>query len=168
MRSVIPIAGAMALLAHFLLASNVVLAAPVEDAEAAHARGEFVTAMSLALPMAEQGNPQAQFLVGLMHTLGQGVPANQREAVKWFRMSAEQANEDAQYLLGKEYSLGAPGVPRDQVEAYFWLVLATESYEKAGRNPERITPLRELLAGRLTPEQRVRVQNRLAAWRAAR
>ena len=48
---------------------------------------------------AEQGNAKAQYNVGLMYDKGWGVPKNDAEAVKWYRMAAEQGNELAKYYL---------------------------------------------------------------------
>jgi S1-C subfamily serine protease len=46
------------------------------------------------------------------------------EAVKWYRKAAEQGYADSQYHLGGLYFLG-DGVPKDYVEAYKWLDLAS-------------------------------------------
>ena len=39
---------------------------------------------------AEQGHADAQYNLGLMYDRGDGVPENDAEAVKWYRMAAEQ------------------------------------------------------------------------------
>ena len=39
---------------------------------------------------AEQGDAEAQFNWGYMYDAGEGVPKNDTEAVRWFRMAAEQ------------------------------------------------------------------------------
>ena len=64
-----------------LLAALVVslsLAAPVlagtwEDGMAAYKRGDYASALRLWRPLAKQGNTGAQFNLGLMYYLGQGV-----------------------------------------------------------------------------------------------
>ena len=38
-----------------------------------------------------------------MHSKGQGVPQDYKEAVKWYRLSAEQGDAQAQYNLGVMY-----------------------------------------------------------------
>ena len=50
----------------------------------------------------------------VMYALGEGVPENDTEAVKWFRKAAEQGYADAQYYLGDVYYFGE-GVPLDEV-----------------------------------------------------
>ena len=49
-----------------------------------------------------------------MYTKGEGVPENDTEAVKWYRMAAEQGIASAQYNLGVMYANGQ-GVPQDYV-----------------------------------------------------
>ena len=48
---------------------------------------------------AEQGDAVAQFKLGFMYDYGRGIPVNDAEAVKWYRMAAEQGNELAKYYL---------------------------------------------------------------------
>ena len=56
---------------------------------------------------------------------GRGVPEDDAEAIKWYRLAAEQGNVDAQYDLGFMYAFG-PGVPQDDAEAVKWYRLAAE------------------------------------------
>ena len=41
---------------------------------------------------AEQGEAEAQFNLGYMYATGEGVPQNDTEAVRWYRMAAEQGD----------------------------------------------------------------------------
>ena len=41
---------------------------------------------------AEQGDPDAQFHLGLCYDEGCGVPENKAEAIKWFQKAAEQGH----------------------------------------------------------------------------
>ena len=72
---------------------------------------------------AEQGDTRAQYNLGHMYDEGEGVPENDREAVKWFRKAAEQGYALAQYRLGFMYAF-ANGVGKDYVKAYAWANLA--------------------------------------------
>lgn len=67
---------------------------------------------------AEQGNPGAQFYLGLIYSTRDVV-----EAAKWYRLAAEQGNAMAQVSLASMYSMG-DGVPRDLTEAAKWYRLA--------------------------------------------
>ena len=149
---------------------NSVRADALKDGQDAWDAGKFAESMELLLPLAKEGNPKAQYRVGVMYASGQGVPHNQPEAVKWFLLSAAQGNADAQYNLGEEYALGGftgGGIEKDPPEAYFWLVLAVEGFKATNKSAfDSATQLRDLVAGKLTPEQLAKVDKRLADWRA--
>ena len=68
---------------------------------------------------AEKGDAAAQFALGLMYDVGQGVPKDEAEAVKWIRKAADQEHARAQYNLGVMYADGQ-GVPKDEAEAVKW------------------------------------------------
>ena len=74
---------------------------------------------------AEAGNATAQNNLGTMYALGDGVPQNFKEALKWFRLAAEQGDEVAQNNLGLSYAQGA-GVATDDKEAVKWFRKAAE------------------------------------------
>lgn len=50
--------------------------------------------------MAEQGNAEAQYNLGICYHEGEGVAKDVFEAVKWFRKAAEQGYPTAQSALG--------------------------------------------------------------------
>src|SRR6476646_9214449 len=100
-----------------------VAAAPLEDAVAALDRSDYATALRLFRPLAEKGNPRAQFNLGFMYANGRGVPKNYAEALKWYRLAADQGFASAQHNLGIMYANGQ-GVALDHVEALKWYRLA--------------------------------------------
>ena len=100
---------------------------------------------------AEQGNASAQFNLGLMYDNGEGVPEDDREAVKWYRKAAEQGNLFAQYNLGVMYAKGE-GVPEDYVKAYAWVNLA------AARGDEKAVEAKDRIRRRMTAEQLAEAQ----------
>ncbi len=85
----------------------------------AHSRGDYATALREFRPLAEQGDADAQFNLGVMYSHGQGVPQDYAEAVKWYRKAAEQGVADAQFNIGVKYDNGE-GVPQDYAEAVKW------------------------------------------------
>ena len=88
----------LATLAALLLAlglSGAANAGQHDDALAAANRGDYATAFRLYRPLADQGNASAQDNLGLMYAKGEGVPQNNAEAVKWFRLAAVQGNASA-------------------------------------------------------------------------
>jgi TPR repeat protein len=74
---------------------------------------------------AEQGNPEAQFNLGILYDQGRGLPRDKQEAVRWYRRAAMQADTFAQNALGDNYWEGT-GVPKDDREAVRWWRLAAD------------------------------------------
>merc|ERR1712070_375363 len=74
---------------------------------------------------AKQGNPGAQFNLGVMYYEGKGVSQDYSAARKWYVKAAEQGNALAQYNLGFMYSEGK-GVTQDYTKAQEW-------YEKSAK-----------------------------------
>lgn len=82
---------------------------------------------------ADQGDAQAQYNLGVMYDLGQGVPQDDAKAVKWYRLAADQGFAQAQYKLGIIYDNGK-GVPRDHVVAHIWFNLAAaQGFDSAAK-----------------------------------
>ena len=52
---------------------------------AAYDRGDYATALREFRVLAEQGDATAQFDLGLMYKIGQGVPQDYAEAVNWYQ-----------------------------------------------------------------------------------
>ena len=74
---------------------------------------------------AEQGDADAQFRLGVMYDIGQGVPQDEAKAAAWYKKAAEQGDADAQLNLGLMYDNGR-GVPQDEVRAVAWYRKAAE------------------------------------------
>lgn len=74
---------------------------------------------------AEQGDANAQLIMGVMYDQGEGVPQDDKEAVKWYKLAAEQGGAEAQYNLGMMYDQGE-GAPQDDNEAFKWYKLSAE------------------------------------------
>ena len=70
-------------------------------------------------------DPEAQFQEGWRYDNGEGVPQDDREAVKWYRLAAEQGLARAQLKLGSMYQKGE-GAPQDHKEATKWYRLAAD------------------------------------------
>ena len=75
------------------------------------------------LCLAQQGDAEAQYFLGIAYYQGKGVLRDYQEAVKWFRKAAEQGYALAQAFLGAMYVKGE-GVPQDYQEAAKWFQLA--------------------------------------------
>lgn len=89
-------------------------------------------------PLARAGHPVAQFYMGRLTAMGQGVPKDLPRAVDWYRRSASQGHAEAQAVLGLHYLQGL-GVPRDYAEAARWSRLAAnQGHGGAAYNLARI------------------------------
>ena len=67
---------------------------------------ELLEDFEFALRLAEQGDAGGQFFLGLIYSLGKGVPEDDAEALKWYRLAADQGHAGAQYNLGLMYANG--------------------------------------------------------------
>ena len=74
--------------------------------------------------LAENGNVDAQFELGMMYNEGKGVEQDFKEAVKWYQKAADQGDAGAQYALGHLYYNGM-GVKEDRVTAYALCLIAS-------------------------------------------
>ena len=142
------------------------LAAPAwgqdfEKGYQAYERGDYATAVKWYRKAAEQGNVNAQGILGIMYAAGQGVPQDYAEAVKWYRKAAEQGDAIALFNLGAMYFSGR-GVPQDFVQAHMWLNLAA-----AIGQPKVVIELRDGVAKRMTPAQVAEAQRLARGWMAA-
>jgi uncharacterized protein len=97
----------------------------IEDAEAAYQRRDYASALRVRQPLAEQGDSEAQFYLGITYSDGRGVTRDDREAATWFRRAAEQGLVQAQFNLGDMYLKGQ-GVTQNYSEAAKWFRRAAE------------------------------------------
>jgi uncharacterized protein len=141
-----------AVLIAFMLSADccITLAGPLDDGIAAYERGDYATALRLFRPLAQQGDGNAQYILGFSYDRGRGVTQDSREAVKWFRLAAEQGVADAQNDLGVMYALGR-GVTKDNLRAYMWLNLAASKL--GGDSGQLATRHRDTAAKTLSPTQ---------------
>ena len=102
------------------------IAGPREDADTAYSRQEYATTVRLLKPLADQGAAWAQNNLGSMYAYGQGVPKDDAQAVKWYRLAADQGEAGAQDNLGLMYANGR-GVPKDDAQAVSSLGWALKS-----------------------------------------
>jgi TPR repeat protein len=90
--------------------------ADLKRAMDAIAAGDYASAIVIFKPMAEAGDPLAQFSMGQLSESGTGLPKNVREAARWYKLAAEAGQTDAMTNLGFLYEQGR-GVPQDYKEA---------------------------------------------------
>ncbi len=134
-----------------------------EEGKAAYNRGDYATALREWRPLAKQGDAEAQFVLGAMFGLGDGVPQDYAEAVKWYRKAAEQGHAKAQFFLGIMYKDGQ-GVPQDYAKAHMWFNLAASRFPR-GYARDRAFKKRDIVAKRMTPAQISEAEKLAREWR---
>jgi GAF domain-containing protein len=107
--------------------------------------------------MAENDNPAAENAIGLRYATGEGVKADEHEAVRWFTRAAEHGNVSAQSKLGAIYFSGR-GVPQDFNQAYFWMYLARAGGDRASKM------LAPSVMARLTRAQATSIEQQADGW----
>ena len=105
-----------------LLYAGFCFGADLKSAKRAYDQKNYGIALKELTPLAEQGNAEAQVLLGNMYLTGRGVLKDPDRAVKLFKASAEQGNADAQFFLGSIYLLPHTDIP----EGLKWLRLSAE------------------------------------------
>ena len=146
-------------------AAQPAMAGPLEDAVVAYDKRDYRTALDLISPLAEQGNADAQFMLGRMYDSGHGVPKDYAAAVAWWRRAANQGNTQAQVNLGYMYRLGQ-GVPQDDVQAHVWLSLAASRRSAvAEEDRKRIIETIGFIELKLTDDQRAMAQKLAREWK---
>ena len=119
-----------------ILTSNVVWSGSNDDyligLEAAK-KGDFATALREWEPLAEQGDPNAQYNLGVMYYYGHGVSQDYKTAIKFYSLAAYQGHANAQNSLGNMYSRGE-GVPQNYKTAIKWYTLAGEQGNSDAQN----------------------------------
>jgi TPR repeat protein len=82
-------------------------------------KGDYRAAYEEWLPLAELGDAEAQYNLGVMYDEGAGIERDLARAAEWYRKAAEQGFVDAQINLGMMYYHGQ-GFARDDAEAAKW------------------------------------------------
>ena len=110
---------------------------------------------------AEQGNAEAQFLLGSMYRDGTAVDQEHVEATEWFRRSAEQGYVPSFLPLAQAY-LNGLGVPQDFVSAHLWFNLAAARL--SGTDRALAIEQRDLVQAQMNQSQVAEAQQLAREW----
>lgn len=113
------------------------------------------------LSLAEQGDANAQWMMGQTLLSASDLLEDATRAAWWLRRAADQGHGLAQRDLGMLHELGR-GVEQSVEEAFFWYSLA--SVQESGRAKLH----RDAMKPQLTPAQQYAVSARLRDWRPRR
>ena len=131
---------ALAVLALLLCLGRAAFAQPsalagIDAALEAYRGGDAVAAINLLHPLADGGNPEAQFTLGMVLEFGL---ASARKAALWYARASASGHAGATNSLGAMYFDGR-GVPEDRERAReLYLAAAQEDYAPAQYNLAQI------------------------------
>lgn len=89
-------------------------------------RGDFSKVESDLVPLAEAGDPRAQYNLGVSYSFGNGIAKDPQKAFFWTLMAANNGDQRAKVNVASMYMEGK-GTPRNIPEAVRW-------YEKAAQD----------------------------------
>ncbi|MGB5630394.1 MAG: tetratricopeptide repeat protein [Woeseiaceae bacterium] len=91
----------------------------------AYSAGDYATALSEWQELADSGDANAAYGMGLMYGNGFGVDMLDDEAIKYYSIAAEQGHAEAQFNLAVMHQNGW-GVPQSDEKANEWYRLAAD------------------------------------------
>ncbi len=141
--------------------NDIILADELNNGTKAFSERDFEGAVKHWIPLAESGDPLAQFNIALVYDRFDSSLTNSALAVKWYRRSAYQGLSSAQYNLAIAFQQGR-GVTKNTESALFWMLLAAAGDDKnivglALESAKKLTAL-------LKRDQRLAVVNLVDAW----
>jgi uncharacterized protein len=107
------------------------------------------------------GHPAAQFALGEMNMVGEGVKQNPQQGLKWLTAAARKRSPEAQAYLGDIYWSGK-GVKKNETRAVMWYILAMETV-KADDNPEIANRYNQLMSS-IDEDTRLEAEARAKVW----
>jgi hypothetical protein len=126
-------------------------------------KASYASALQTWLPLAKEGNTEAQTNLGEIFEKGLGVPPQYDLAVQWYTLAAEQGFSRAQINLGALHERGL-GVPKDMGKALEWYRRASGlGAANLGYVPAEVTQQIEQLRG-----ERAALQQELSTTRLER
>lgn len=92
----------------------------------AYNAGNYEQARKDFEPLAEVGDPDGLYNLGVMHARGEGGPKEPAKAMQYYRRAAAAGNANAMTNLASHYYYG-DGVEKDETEAAKWYALAARA-----------------------------------------
>jgi TPR repeat protein len=87
---------------------------------------------SRAMELCHSAGVLGYYCLGHLYVYGLGVPADVKEASKWYRKGADAGNSASMLALGQMYWKGT-GVELDRAESYYYFFLAYSHREKSAQ-----------------------------------
>lgn len=115
-----------------LLLSSAAHASDLEEGIAAYRTQDYAQALLFLHPLAEQGEPAAQYTLGQMYRRGLGFILSLPEALPWLQQAAAARYPLALIALGQMYESGE-GVTQDLAAARQWFQQAADTGNAQGQ-----------------------------------
>lgn len=115
---------ALLLCAMFSLAGSGALAGYDEGMQA-YTNGDFDTAAREFAALAEKGEAESQYMLGMLYEEGQGIAKDDVQAAYWYARAADKGFVDAYFALGQLF-VHRKGERQDRMAAHHWFSLAKE------------------------------------------
>lgn len=122
----------------------------VTDPKKAFDNGDYETAISLWLPLAENGDTDAQNYLGIIYYLGLGTERDYKKALEWYERAAKAGHADAQRNYGDMINFGR-GIQKDNFQAYKWYFAASQQGNKKAESQIEVIAA----SGNLSPNQQM-------------
>jgi uncharacterized protein len=107
------------------------------------------------------GHPAAQFALGEMNMVGEGVKQNPPQGLKWLTAAARKRSPEAQAYLGDLYWSGK-SVKKNETRAVMWYILAMET-AKPEETPNIISRYNQLMSG-IDEDTKLEAEARARVW----
>lgn len=129
------------LLLMLFINTNLLSKPPTEEDKAAFKKAknfqetdQSELAFPIFLKLAEKDNVLAQFIVGKMYFLGDGIPQDDSKAFLWIFSAANYEHAEAQNSLGLMYDEGWGVTKDDRKAAHWYYQSASQGFTKAQVN----------------------------------
>jgi len=140
------------LILSLLLGSGVAVAADFNKGLNAYQSGDFKTALAEWTPLAEQGDAEAQYSLGIMHDVGEGVLIDYKRAYMWFNLSSYNGSGPARNkmdVLAKKMSHAqidkAQDMSRRCLESDYKYCGVTEKEAEKLAEAEQLAEVRQII-----------------------
>ncbi len=135
-------------------------------------KGEYKEAFQTWEQLANEGSVNAEYNLGVLYSLGQGVPQDLQKAFEWFHRAARRGLAPAQIRVATMLAT-ATGIEASAVDAYMWFLIWTRSRPPVKTPDEenyyrQISELMSQVILELTDQDRQTAERRSRKWLPAR
>ena len=135
-----------------------------EEGIEAYTIGDFPKAIAEFQALADQGDIDGQYFLGLFYHNGFGVKRDQAESLKWFLKAAQQGDARSQYYAGIMHAAGQ-GVTKDLAVADMWLSLSAANPKSSYRDSLYTKEEIDKIEKKMTPEQIAQAKDLVKGWK---